>query len=40
MSWQGGAKELRDSGFELIETVRSDRPGDDKVPGMVLGVGS
>lgn len=42
--WQGGTQELRDSEFvlreELTEIVKSGRPGDDKIPGMVLGVGS
>lgn len=42
--WQGGRKELRESEFvlreELIEIVKSGRPGDDKILGMVLGVGS
>lgn len=46
MSWQGGIKELRESqglvlmGGAKTEIVRSGRPGDDKVRGIVLGVGS
>lgn len=39
MPWQGGTKELRDSEFvlreELIEIVKSGRPGDDKIPSVI-----